>query len=920
MNLVQPYYIEPRAKDAHIDLDGFWSFAWADEAQEYFPASFWRYETSLPKSLYWSLFEAGVLPDPYYGTNSKAYHWVDEKIWYYKKTFPLDETAKGKRAYLCFDGVAYYSRLWVNGVLLGEHEGMFGGPACDVTQYLHFSGENEIVVEVKACDYACKEGYLDKHYDGTKKEIVPWNIARDTQTSNGDMIVIGIWNHVRLELLDDYHISRPYLYTKSIAENTALLHLEMEIADGTLSELREYYGYADHSYSYTRAYDSGITGAVKDQKVRIVIEINESDSGKTVYRSEDEEAILDYEKLRMNPQYYENQYFTKEIVIENPRLWYPHGMGEAYLYDVRISLYDGDRLCDTQSFKSGIRTLTSAPTAGRKYRHRSENFLFSVNGRDIFIKGMNWMPIDFLYDISENEYEWCLRLAKNAGIQLLRVWNGGGFPETDRFYQLCDELGLMVWQDLMLSNTAHTESFSQKVLESQIAYNLYRIRNHASLVLLCGGNEFNPYAEGNAASMFIQTRVCHDLAPHLIYHYTTADKGSAHIYRDMEPVWYRHIYRELPFLAESGIHSFPSYATWKKLIPENELEGELPDLLSEDFARKCPSILNHFTEYVPSRVPRMLSRASQIVKLHGVSLKELCEASQVQAYEYYTLMIQSMRENFPRCGGVMPWVFKRPWATVGIQVVDGLGQPSIPYYAIQNSYRPLEILWRMPWSVIAPEESLSLDFLVLNDLQEELRTCRMHLTIYRPDMTTEKEMTYELSDGETNHSFGVFTPTKRYTDTCFLISAQLLRGEKLLAETTYFVKCTSMLADADTYRTYRAAPTENLYFENGPWLKNGIENAHHTSLAATLVKGGFDGSYPYYDVEIENLGEVAAYPVTLHFKEDASRHFESDGFFLLRPHEKRIVRIVTDDLRGATCGDIEVCAWNAEKTVCKFSQ
>ena len=161
MNLVQPYYIEPRAKDAHIDLEGFWSFAWADEAQEYFPASFWRYETSLPKSLYWSLFEAGVLPDPYYGTNSKAYHWVDEKIWYYKKTFPLDETAKGKRAYLCFDGVAYYSRLWVNGVLLGEHEGMFGGPACDVTQYLHFLGENEIVVEVKACDYACKGGFLD---------------------------------------------------------------------------------------------------------------------------------------------------------------------------------------------------------------------------------------------------------------------------------------------------------------------------------------------------------------------------------------------------------------------------------------------------------------------------------------------------------------------------------------------------------------------------------------------------------------------------------------------------------------------------------------------------------------------------------------------------------------------------------------
>ena len=917
MSLVQPYYIEPRADGTHIALDGNWSFAWADTEQESFAKDFWHYDTTLPKSLYWSLFVAGILPDPYEGTNSKEYHWVDEKIWYYKKTFVLSKEAEGKRAFLSFDGVAYYSRLWVNGVLLGDHEGMFGGPACEVTELLSFVDENEIIVEVKACNFGCKDGYLGKHYDGTKKEIVPWNIARDTQTSNGDMIVIGIWNHVRLELLDAYHISRPYLYTESIGENEAKLHLEMEIADGSLSELHAYYGYAENSYSYTRAYDSGITGAVKEQTVRIVTEIRESDTGKTVFRSEDEESILDYKKLCMDARYHEIQYVKKDIVIEKPRLWYPHGMGEPYLYDVRISLYDGDRLCDTQSFKSGIRTFTAAPTAGRKYRHRTENFLFSINGKEIFIKGMNWMPIDFLYGISEDEYEWCLRLAKNAGIQLLRVWNGGGFPETDCFYRLCDELGLMVWQDLMLSNTAHTEAFPQKVLESQIAYNLYRIRNHASLVLLCGGNEFNPYAEGNAAAMFVQTRVCHDLAPHLIYHYTTADKGSAHIYRDMEPVWYRHIYKELPFLAESGIHSFPSYATWKKLIPKEELEGELPDLLSADFAQKCPSMLNHFTEYVPSRVPRMLSRASQIVNLRGVRLQELCEASQVQAYEYYTLMLQAMRENFPYCGGVMPWVFKRSWATVGIQVVDGLGQPSIPYYAIQNGYRPMQILWQMPWSVIAPKESLALDFLVLNDLQEDLDGCRMRLTLYRPDMMPEKEMSYELSEGETRHSFGVFTPNESYTDRCFLVSAQLLHAETLLAETTYFIKCTSLLSDADTYRKYRTAPTENLYFENGPWLKDGIESARKTTLHASLVGQGFEGAYTYYDVEIENVGAIAAYPVTLHLKEDASRHFESDSFFLLRPHEKRTVRIVTDDSGMAEGGDIEICAWNAEKAVCK---
>jgi beta-mannosidase len=801
----------------------------------------------------------------------------------------------------------------VNGHLLGDHEGMFGGPVCDVTDLLCTDGDNEIIVEVKACNFGWKDTFDFWNRQGVNSQIVPWNLARDTATSSGDFIVMGIWNQVRLELVDPLHISRPYLYTKTADEERATLCLELEIADGTLPELHEDYCY-DRA-NYTRAFDNGIKRAVTDRNVRIVTEITESDTGNQVYRSEDVEPLTDFEGLRMNDIYHELQYFNKTIELERPRLWYPTGLGEPYLYDVRISLHDGDRLCDTHEFQTGIRTVENRFTTGKKYRSRWEKFIFAVNGRSFFLKGMNWTPIDFLLKLDPAEYEWCLTLVKNAGIQLLRVWNGGGIPEIDLFYQLCDKLGILVWQDEFLANVDDTRCFPQRILESQAAYNLYRIRNHASLTLICGGNEINPYMEGNAASMFVEERVTRNLVPHAIYHYTTADKGSAHIYRDIEPVWFRHDYGDLPFLAESGIHSFPTYKTWNNLLSSEEMDKPLCPLTSENFAKEFPQLLNHFSEYSPDRVPRLLSRASQILNVDGAPLADLCEASQVQAYEFYTIMIEAMRENYPRCAGVMPWVFKRPWTTVGVQLVDGSGQPGLPYYAIQKTYRPIHIAWDMNWSVIAPHESLPLDVTLFCEGSDSLIGTQIRLTVYHPDLTVQRQEELTVTDTARRYSFGTFTPDDGYTDTCFLVSVQLLRNGSSLADSTYFIKCTSALADKELYEKYRSAATANLYFDKGPWLKPCVQQAKQTTVTATLLKTGVTGDYRYYDIRLENHSCVPAYPVTVQVDTQGVRSFASDNFFLLDGRECRTVRITTDRAESVDLSQVTVSAWNAP-TVC----
>lgn len=569
-------------------------------------------------------------------------------------------------------------------------------------------------------------------------------------------------------------------------------------------------------------------------------------------------------------------------------------MGEPFLYRVEIEMYCDGALCDSHTFMTGIRTFESRRSAGEKYRTRWEDFRFSVNGCDFFIKGMNWTPIDYLYDINPDEYEWALTLVKNAGIQLLRIWSGGGMPETDTFYELCDRLGIMVWQDHMIANTSATQSFPQDILESQEAYNIYRIRNHPSLVIHCGGNEFNPYNTNNAASMFVIDRIVRTLDSSRIFHYTTSDKGSAHIYRDMEPVWYRHIYKQLPFLGESGIHSFPNFRTIKKLINEKESTGVLPDLSSEEFGKNFPELINHFSEYNPSRIPRMLARASQIIDVNAITLEDICEATQVQAYEFYQLMIQSMRENYPVCGGIMPWVFKRPWTTTAIQTVDGMGLPTYPYYAVKNSYSGINIGMRQQWSVTAPREEIPVSVKIFNESEDNLEGGIINVTVYSPDMSIAREYKETVSQKKTEYNFEAFKPDDTYTDKSFLICADITKNNTILSRATYFVKCTSMLTDAELYKKYRSEPTENLYFENGGQLKNTIVNAQRTSLDAKITNTGTDGKYSFADIEITNNSEFAAFPVTVETEDESIRFFLSDNFFLIKSGENKKVRITCD--------------------------
>jgi len=203
--LWQPYYIWPRADAQHLDLSGEWALHPAgapvdDPAQ----IGAWEYTARVPQTVHWTLHAAGTLPHPYYHRNIKDYAWVETKTWYYRRAFDLPVVQQGKLAFLCFDGADYFSRVWLNGMLVGRHEGMFGGPMVEVSELLRFGAANELVVEIQAGSFGQAADWDARTNKG--RVIKPWGISRGSSAE--DYMSVGLWQGVRIEFVGAAHLRR----------------------------------------------------------------------------------------------------------------------------------------------------------------------------------------------------------------------------------------------------------------------------------------------------------------------------------------------------------------------------------------------------------------------------------------------------------------------------------------------------------------------------------------------------------------------------------------------------------------------------------------------------------------------------------------------------------------------------------------
>lgn len=924
--LWQPYWISPREETSqHIDLSGIWELSHMDA-----PVSGTSdlkdrkdaFMTDIPNSVHWSYFKAGKLPHPYAHKNSTLYRWIEGKAWYYRKEVKIPSSARGSSVLLCFDGIDYFSKVWVNDSLAGVHEGMFGGPVVDITRFVNYGEPNRIVVEVRAGNWGNRATDVESlprtnegEYDYSKvkgynprasgKIIKPWIISGGSGTEA--FFTVGMWTAARIEIVPEYHLERPYLVTEEISNGSARVHLSLEILAGITSLNKKL-----HPWNNTTVHPTNEKG---DSFVRVADKLDVLCEflfhGKPVLTK------------TFTPELYKGaNWLDENIVVTTPKLWNPNGLGDPNLYQVRISLKKNGVTVDRLNLDYGIRTIDRIATKGPRTADRWENWQFMINGKKLFVKGMNWMPADLLLDLPESRYRWALEAARNMGIQLIRVW-GGGLMETDQFYKICNELGLMVWQDFPIGNQ-DTPDYPQDVWEAQVIQNIFRLRNHPSLVVWCGGNEFNPYSFGNTASIGIIERNLDIFDKSRFFVRTTPDDGSMHTYPDMDPCLYNQSYKYEPWISETGMHSMPEAGLFYELVDHSEFV-DLGKMWDKNFYKNHPEFIHHFTEYGPARVPRMLSRASHIADMSNPSIESITEATQIGAGEFYQLFSEKMQGNYAVTTGLIPWVYKRPWPVIAIQTMDWFGHASAPYYFLKRTYEPTHVaidLQRLIWG--AGERILLTGKITHAD--PTALSGNISVAIYddtfKPLWKNEARVNGTGGPSVTQSNLGEFQIPSDYRDRFLFIVAELRNSDgELVSRSLYYPRVLKQMEDKEFHNKYVTGPIPWITLDKGPWLKPTVAKTSAKLNAEIRVNKIITTERSQLKIKIKNIGKVPSFMTNIDIAGAKRAFYATDNYFWMAPGETREItmEVLWRELMSSKKIVLEVGAWNAKKQIVELN-
>lgn len=392
----------------------------------------------------------------------------------------------------------------------------------------------------------------------------------------------------------------------------------------------------------------------------------------------------------------------ENITVEHPCLWWPHGYGEQPLYTIKVTLYADGQMVDVWKKRIGLRTLTMK----REMDEWGECFAHEVNGVAVFAMGADYIPEDHLLGrVTPERTRKLLEQCTAANYNAVRVWGGGYYPE-DWFYDICDELGLIVWQDFMFACAVYelTPEFKANIRQEFID-NVKRLRHHASLGLWCGNNEMEMFVAQKIHWVTKKTEVrdyvimYEQLIPEVLEEYdpetfywpaspssggafdepNSPDRGDVHYW----DVWhgnkpfsdYRRYY--FRYLSEFGFQSFPS----KKTI----------ETFTDD-----PKDMNIFS-YIMEKHQRQFSANGKIMNylqqtyLYPTDFETLLYASQLLQADAVRYGIEHFRRNRGRCMGAIVWQLNDCWPVVSWASIDYCGRWKALHYAEKRSFAPLMI-------------------------------------------------------------------------------------------------------------------------------------------------------------------------------------------------------------------------------------
>lgn len=462
----------------------------------------------------------GTIEELYYATNAEKVMWVEKKEWWYKRDFETPAHFNGKRIWLCFEGVDFSSHVWLNGEKIADHLGTFSPFEIEITRHVRPAGQsNHLAVLIdRAYHNVAMKSPVGNEYD--------WSLWLEQ---------LGIWENVTLVATGAARIKHVQLIPKVEAP------------------------YQSASFKVTAEIDASAPG---DYELDVVA--CEDDTGNQVFHAS--------ETVRLEKGVNKR---TLEGTIGNVRLWQPNGYGEQALYQAEVSIGQaaGEKVSDARTEQFGFREIIFENGAGME--PPTPEWIFRINGRRIFVRGINWVPADQLSaTMTRERYKHLIRLVADTKSVIMRMWGGGGRQKKD-FYDFCDRYGIMLQQEFPLANQAIPEQEDLHAYCSIEAEGMVRhIINHPSIVQWAGGNEFN--FDPDNPLLIKLGQVCNRIDPTRRYLNTSPMGQETHSPWEYSFPGYYDIYNKyrqnLPMLSEFGCPGMVGLKSLSKFMPPEELE------------------------------------------------------------------------------------------------------------------------------------------------------------------------------------------------------------------------------------------------------------------------------------------------------------------------------------------------------------
>jgi beta-mannosidase len=626
---------------------------------------------SVPGCVHTDLMAAGLIPDPLVERNETLVQWIGECDWRYRCRFTVPAALSAmERVALHCEGLDTVATLSLNGVAIGRAENMHRPHRFDVTGALR-AGENELAIEFRS-PLAYAREQAERLGERPRAYPLPYNFVRKMACNFGwdwgpTLVTAGVWKPVRLEGWEAARIRqvRPWVRvtmdpggdTERALHGSVEVHVDLE-RGRTPSELH---------------LQARLTGRDGDP-VAILSEANVC--------AHDEVVALALE-------------------VPSPRLWWPAGYGEQPLYTLSVMLQRGTgenaEVLDGRQLVLGFRdvALDTAADAG------GAGFAFVVNGRRIFAKGADWIPDDpFPARVDDVRLRRRLGQAVDAGMNMLRVW-GGGLYESDAFYDVCDALGLLVWQDFAFACAAYPEEepFASEV-EAEARANVVRLAPHPSLALWNGNNECLWQHDDNhwedrlgglswGRGFYLQRlpRLAASLDPTRPYWAGSPWSGREDLHPNLDGYGCKHIwdawnerdyeaYRDKRprFVAEFGYQSGPTWAT---------LTGAISD---RPLAPDSPGMLHHQKQ--ESGNAKLEARLAERFRVPA-DFDAWLFAGQLNQARALEAGVRHFRALAPHCMGTLVWQLNDCWPVTSWSAIDAGGRPKPSWFALRRAYAPV---------------------------------------------------------------------------------------------------------------------------------------------------------------------------------------------------------------------------------------